>query len=224
MRRFIFALQVVFLGACASSPALVLHQDFATPASLAMFQFSDEAAWCHGLAEAGSDPVPQDGNTSDSRAYLSLHSNSDYKPPHRSPRSLAIVKNLELTDFIVEFEVAQTGRDYAHRDLCFFFGYKDPGHYYYVHLATTPDPRAHNVFLVDGAARKPLCPVPSEGVDWGPSGTWHTVRLTRSAGHIQVYFDGLLTHEVVDTTLPSGRIGFGSFDDTGRLRELSVWR
>jgi hypothetical protein len=52
------------------------------------------------------------------------------------------------------------------------------------------------------------------------------VRVVRcaSSGEIAVYVDGskrpLMT--AVDTTLASGRVGFGSFDNTGRLRGLKV--
>ncbi len=199
---------------------LVLHEDFTTNGSLEGFTFSDENAWCYGM-----DEEPADGEEDSLRTFMVLNKSSQYQPPFRSPLSYALVKDLVLTDFALEFEVAQTGRSYGHRDLCFFFGYVDASHYYYVHLATTPDPNAHNIFLVDGAARRPLCPVPPAGVDWGEPGQWHTVRLTRDGerGHIQVFFDGVMTHEVFDSTLPSGQIGFGSFDDTGRIRQLVVW-
>jgi hypothetical protein len=203
-----------------SGARLLLYEDFTTGGSLARFTFSDEAAWRYGMDEvlvAEKAEMP--------RTYMALHKSSQFKPPHRSPLSYALVKDLTLTDFELQFEVAQTGRNYAHRDLCFFFGFVDEAHYYYVHLATKPDPNAHNVFLVDGAARRPLCAVPEAGIDWGNPGQWHTVRLTRNGpeGHLQVFFDGDMTHETSDATLPAGQIGFGSFDDTGRIRQLLVW-
>lgn len=203
-----------------SGAHLLLHEDFTTGGSLDRFTFSDEEAWRYGM-----DEEPAAGEGEPPRTYMALHKASQFKPPHRSPLSYALVKDLTLTDFELQFEVAQTGRNYAHRDLCFFFGYVDEAHYYYVHLATQPDPNAHNVFLVDGAARRPLCPVPEAGIDWGEPGQWHTISLKRmgSEGHLQVFFDGDMTHEASDATLPAGRIGFGSFDDTGRIRQLLVW-
>ena len=219
------------LSACDSPPVrvkeslssesrLLLHEDFTTGGSMDRFTFSDEEAWCYGL-----DEEPSAGEEYPLRTFMVLHKKSRFEPPHRSPLSYALVKDLTLTDFRLQYEVAQTGRAYAHRDLCFFFGYVDAAHYYYVHLATQPDANAHNIFLVDGAARRPLCPVPAAGIDWGEPGQWHTVRLTREGadGHIQVFFDDILTHETRDATFPTGRIGFGSFDDTGRIRELLVW-
>ena len=55
---------------------------------------------------------------------------------------------------------------------------------------------------------------------------WHHVRVRHCAdtGEIAVYVDGspypLMT--AVDRTFSSGRVGFGSFDNIGRLRDLRV--
>ena len=55
---------------------------------------------------------------------------------------------------------------------------------------------------------------------------WHRVRVRHCAGtgEIAVYMDGskfpLMT--AVDTTFDSGRVGFGSFDNVGRLRNLEA--
>ena len=93
-----------------------------------------------------------------------------------------------------------------------------------LHLATTPDERAHNVFLVDGAARRNLLPARAQGVDWGAG--WHHLRLERRVadGLIRVYFDDLTQPvlEVRDTTFGLGRVGLGSFDDTGRFANLEL--
>jgi hypothetical protein len=55
---------------------------------------------------------------------------------------------------------------------------------------------------------------------------WHQVRLVHCAdsGEIAVYVDGsqfpLMT--AVNRAFDSGRVGFGSFDNIGRLRKLIV--
>ncbi|WNO71054.1 hypothetical protein [Streptomyces sp. AM8-1-1] len=55
---------------------------------------------------------------------------------------------------------------------------------------------------------------------------WHDVRVVHCAdsGEIAVYADGskhpLMT--AVDTTFAAGRVGFGSFDNVGSLRNLKV--
>lgn len=192
-----------------TSYRLRVDEDFASASSLERFRFSDPAVWIHDGTEDGS---------------LALVGSSDYSPPHRSPLNIALLSDPLFGSFVLEAEVQQTGREYGHRDLCLFFGFGGPDRYYYVHLASEPDPHAHNVFLVSGAPREALAPVPPEGVDWG-SEQWHTVRLTRdlSRGTIRVEFDGRTVLEATDRTHGHGRVGFGSFDDTGRLRRLRVW-
>jgi hypothetical protein len=55
---------------------------------------------------------------------------------------------------------------------------------------------------------------------------WHRVRVVHfpDSGEIAVYVDGskhpLMT--ATDTTLGHGRVGFGSFDNIGRVRNLTV--
>src|SRR5262245_18106710 len=46
--------------------------------------------------------------------------NSSYKPPHRSPLNMSLVKDLTVTDFVLEARVHSTGKDGAHRDMCLF--------------------------------------------------------------------------------------------------------
>ncbi len=152
---------------------------------------------------------------------VELVAEADYAPPHRSPRAIALLDGTEYRSFTLDLEMMQTGREYGHRDLCLFFGFESAERFYYVHLATTPDPRAHNVFLVDGAARRNLIPARDRGVDWGQE-KWHHVRLVRDvdAGAVRVYFDDMLVPvlEAEDRTIEWGRLGFGSFDDTGRFK------
>jgi hypothetical protein len=180
-------------------------QDFADARSLTDLTFSDARAWAW------------------SEASLELHGESTYAPPHRSPLAMALIGDALFDDFVLEVEVLQTGREYGHRDLCLFFGFESPARFYYAHLATTPDEHAHNVFLVDGADRRAIAPVAEKGVEW--SDTWHLVRLSRIDGMIRVFFDDMTTPviEASDATLGAGRIGLGSFDDTGRFRNARVW-
>src|SRR5690606_18558335 len=87
----------------------------------------------------------------DGDAKLALVSQSDYSPPVRSPLNIARVAELDVSDFVLDVQAKQTGREYGHRDLCFFFGYQDPSHFYYVHLASVADAHANSIFLVNGA-------------------------------------------------------------------------
>lgn len=191
---------------------LVLEEHFDSPLSLQRFSRTDPDAWKHTVLPAG--------------AALELVRQSRYTPPVRSPVNMALIDGLAFDDFILEGRFLQTGREYGHRDMCVFFGYRDPSHFYYAHVATAADDHAHNVFIVDGAPRRKIASRTTTGVHWGRD-AWHRIRIERRAasGLIRVYFDNLTTPimEATDTTFPRGGIGFGSFDDTGRIDDIQIW-
>jgi hypothetical protein len=206
-------------AACAARPehapagapwALVHAADFAARDRSA-FAFSDPDRW--RWCDRDASPA------------LELLGGSRYVPPFRSPAGIALVADLEVADFDLEVELLQTGRDYAHRDLCVFFGWQSPQRFYYVHLAPAPDANAHNVFRVADAPRTSLAPVAARGVEWGS--TWHHVRVERraAAGTIRVFWDHGTAPilEATCTAFDWGRIGVGSFDDSGCVRSLRLW-
>ncbi|MER7441419.1 PQQ-dependent sugar dehydrogenase [Micromonospora avicenniae] len=119
----------------------------------------------------------------------------------------------------------------TNRDVIIVFGYRSDTEFYYAHLSTDNTILPHNgIFKVDNADR--------ERIDYQWNGRsrgaapaivdadWHSVRVRHlpATGEIAVYVDGskdpLMTAR--DTTFGSGRVGFGSFDNVGRLRDLTV--
>jgi hypothetical protein len=64
------------------------------------------------------------------------------------------------------------------------------------------------------------------GVNWG-LGVWHKVRLERksSDGTIRVWFDDMSKPIMAasDQTFGAGFVGFGSFDDTGKVANIRIW-
>jgi hypothetical protein len=191
---------------------LAYEQHFDSPASLSDFAMSDANAW----------KFAADGFS----LALELFRQSEYQPEVRSPVNLALIADRVFADFVLEVDLVQTGREYGHRDMCLFFGVQDPTHFYYVHLATRADDHAHNVFIVDGAPRTKIARDTTAGVEWGLE-VWHKVRLERRVreGTIRVFFDNLTTPVMVarDTTFGAGWIGFGSFDDTGKIDNIRLW-
>jgi hypothetical protein len=65
----------------------------------------------------------------------------------------------------------------------------------------------------------------TEGTKWNDN--WHKVRLLRDieSGTIEVFFDDkpspIMT--AVDRTFAQGRVGVGSFDDTGQFDDIRLW-
>lgn len=191
---------------------LLYEQDFESPTAIYDFEMTDPAAW---------EIDKEERNT------LELFGKSDYRARVRSPFNIALLKNVVVGDFILEVELAQSGREYGHRDLCLFFGAKDPTNFYYVHMATKADDHANNIFLVNDAPRVKIAEKTTTGTDWGATNSWHKVRIERKIkeGTIKVFFDDMTTPimEATDTHFDFGRIGFGSFDDTGRFDNIKIW-
>jgi len=153
----------------------------------------------------------------DGNAIYQHFKQSKYKGPHRSPINYSLVKDLIVSDFQIDAKLQSTVKEYGHRDLCLFFGYQDPGHFYYVHLGKKTDDHANQIFIVNGADRTKISLKTTPGTDW--TDNWHKVRITRNAtsGRIEVFFDNLDVPVMVaeDRTFPWGRVGIGTFDDTG---------
>lgn len=150
---------------------------------------------------------------------------SDYKPPHRSPLNFSLIKNVSVTDFTFEARLLSTKPDYPHRDLCLFFGYQDPAHFYYVHLGKKMDDHANQIFIVNDAPRVKISTKTTPGTNWDDQ--WHQVKLVRdtTSGRIDVFFDDMQTPvmQAVDKTFTWGQVGIGSFDDIGDWDDVKLY-
>ncbi len=191
--------------------ALMFEADF-EDSSLDQWQATDPSAW-------RIDEEPDGGKV------LALFGKSNYQPEVRSPFNINLIKGIEIGSFILELKLKSTTEDYNHRDLCLFFGYQDPSHFYYVHLGKTADPHANSIFIVDSEPRVSIATTRSDGTDWDEK--WHRVRLVRDLekGTIEVYFDDM--NQPIMTAkndrFAGGRIGVGSFDDTGQFDDIRLW-
>lgn len=145
--------------------------------------------------------------------------------PIRRPAALAISRGKPLDDLELQVEVRSTApTDLAVRDVLLIFGYQSPSRFYYVHLSARTDAVHNGIFLVDHADRRRIDDgkAPARLTDQA----WHRVRLVRqtATGSIQVFFgdETTPTLSAVDRTLLSGRVGVGSFDETGEFRGFHV--
>ncbi|UED85439.1 PQQ-dependent sugar dehydrogenase [Streptomyces profundus] len=117
------------------------------------------------------------------------------------------------------------------RDVVLIYNYHSPTRFSYVHLSQDNTIYPHNgIFVVDDADRLRLDDQ-WNGVDEGAppaidDDAWHDIRVDFCAdtGRTAVYVDNaeepLMT--ATDTTFTSGRLGFGSFDNHGRARDITV--
>lgn len=146
---------------------------------------------------------------------------SAYKPVVRSPRHIALVKDVSVGSFELTFRVRSTKDTGNHRDCCIFFGWQNPTHFYYAHLGAKPDPASGQVMIVKDAPRRPLTEN-KKRTPW--TDDWHHVKVIRDlpTGDIAIYFDDMETPhmQVRDTTFRAGRIGIGSFDDLNEFDDI----
>lgn len=150
---------------------------------------------------------------------------SDYQPPVRSPHSIALLKDVVVGDFELTVKVQNTRPDAGpHRDLCVFWGYQDPAHFYYVHLGARSDPHACQIFIVNDEPRTAITTKTAKGTPW--KNGWHTVKVVRNIedGAMEVYFDDmdkpLMAAE--DKTFTWGQVGLGTFDDHGNFDDFQL--
>ncbi|QDT48145.1 hypothetical protein Pan258_21850 [Symmachiella dynata] len=160
----------------------------------------------------------------DNHVY-SQHKSIKLKTPYRSPYNRAFIKDLYVSDFVLDVQLQSTIKDYGHRDLCMFFGYQDPSHLYYVHLGKKMDPHANNIFIVNDADRKSISTKTTDGTNWDDD--WHHARVVRNveSGTIDIYFDDMETPVMtaVDKNFTWGQVGIGSFDDTGNFDDILLY-
>jgi len=190
---------------------LVFQEDFESGRS--RWQTTDDKAW-----------ELQDGGKGHGQVFALVQRNSDYEPPHRSPRNIALIRELELRDFAILFDVRNTNDTGAHRDCCAFFTHRSPSEFYYVHLGAKPDPASGQIMIVADAPRRPLTDNKNK-IPWGDG--WHRVKVTREAatGAIAVSFDDMQTPvmQTTDKTFDIGRLGIGSFDDMNQFDNVLIY-
>jgi hypothetical protein len=152
--------------------------------------------------------------------FLRLLTPGEIGQPRR-PLQYAIRKNLCVSDFDLRVRLRQ-----AKRSVMIAFGYQDTLHFYYTHLSSdSGDVAVHNgLFKVDGGERFRIAGQGSAPVL--PDHNWHEVRIVRrvATGEMEVYADQdprpRFRH--VDASFRFGRIGLGSFDETGDFDDFRL--
>jgi hypothetical protein len=195
---------------------LVFEADLSRPDALKQFHFPDPAVWRMGSFDG--KPVLE---------QFRDYRQTTYKPPHRSPFTYCLLAAPAVGDFVLEVEGQNTHADAPHRDVVFVWGWQSATKFYYAHVATKADAVAHTMLVVDEAPRVKLpTAAGSQGADWGRD-VWRTVRVTRTFadGKMSVYFEDMAKPVLTatDKRFGVGRVGFGTFDDTCRVRAVRLW-
>ncbi len=146
----------------------------------------------------------------------------------RAPTSWSVWTGADLTSFEFSGRMkCYTDPAVPGRDMCVFFHYQDPTHFYYVHFSGE-SADVHNIIgLVNGADRVKI--------NLEPAGTsaarmrdleWHVFKVVCDArtGEIEAYIDDMEKPALTarDRTLGHGLVGVGAFDDTGCFDRLNL--
>jgi hypothetical protein len=199
----------VLVDRVAADPALktVNFRDNFSSGKLDAWQFPFAEDWV----------VKQDGPLH----YLHMLRNREPLVPRR-PQQFGLVKGVTVGSFTLETRVRREGGS-----MMIAFNYVDSLHFYYTHLSQDPGRKVdvHNgIFLVDGAPRRRIAGIEADPVL--PDTNWHKVRVERdvASGLIKVFVDAEAQprFSVVDKTFKCGRVGLGSFDETGDYADVKL--
>ena len=147
----------------------------------------------------------------------------------RAPTSWSLWAGYDVTSFEFSGRMrCYTDPAVDKRDICVFFHFQDPTHFYYVHFAGSSD-AVHNIIgLVNGADRVKINSEPEgRSVARMTDTAWHEFKVVCDAGsgEIRAYLDEMTTPILTarDRTLGHGLLGIGSFDDTGCFDDLRLY-
>ena len=165
--------------------------------------------------------IEQEGN----HVYSLIKKRSTFNPPVRSPYNRSLIRGITVGSFVLDVRLQSTIPEYGHRDLCLFFGYQDDAHLPYVHLGKEADDHANQIFIVNDKPRLKISITSTPGTNWDDN--WHHARVVRDvkSGTIEVFFDDMEkpVMTAVDKTFIWGRVGIGSFDDTGNFDHVLLY-
>jgi len=147
----------------------------------------------------------------------------------RAPTSWSLAAGHEVSSFVFTGRM-KCAADPANnkRDLCVFFHFQDPTHFYYVHFSSSSDD-VHNIIgLVNGADRVKINLEPAgKSIFRLIDQKWHEFKVSYDAasGRIEAFLDDMAAPilTAVDKTFAHGLVGIGSFDDTGFFDDLRLW-
>jgi hypothetical protein len=162
-------------------------------------------------------------DSEDSVPVLRLATHRGPLPGPRRPIQFALAEVPNYRHLTLETDVMPLGSS-----LLIAFAYRDEAHFDYAHLSTDrseAQPVHNGVFHVYGGERVRI------SAEKGPAsfaarGRWYHVKLTHDSdtGAVAVTVDGTAVPalDAVDRSLGAGKVGIGSFDETGAFRNVKI--
>src|SRR5206468_3289434 len=153
-----------------------------------------------------------------------LHMKIGHEPPSSGPRrpfQFAIADTQPFSKVTVEADVRP-----LKRSVMIVYDYEDPGHFNYAHISSDIKAPVHNgIFHVYGGERVRISP--RRGPASFPEiNRWYHVKLVAdgSNGTVEVTVDGkpVPALHAVDLSLTAGKVGIGSFNETGDFKNVKI--
>lgn len=148
------------------------------------------------------------------------------EPPAAGPRrpmQFAIAETPSFTEATVEADVKPLGRS-----IMIVFAYQDAAHFDYAHLSidtAAKQPHHNGIFHVYGGERVRISSSAGRPA-FRENDHWYRVVLhyNGATGTVDVQVDGeyVPALHAVDLSLASGRVGLGSFDETGEFKNVKI--
>jgi hypothetical protein len=141
-------------------------------------------------------------------------------PGPRRPVQFAIAQTPDFGDLNIEADVRP-----LQRSLILVFSYRDAAHFDYAHLSIdtgTSQPYHNGIFHVYGGERVRISALEGPAA-FLRSGQWYHVKLVHHAkGAVNLTVDGhaIPALSAVDLSLPTGKVGLGSFDETADFKNV----
>ncbi|MFT3740682.1 MAG: hypothetical protein QM786_18175 [Breznakibacter sp.] len=189
----------------------IIFSDSFSEKSLGLYQFSDSSQWVVTKnGKSGKDMKCMGGGADLSKTFI--------------PSEMALIKGLEVGDFVMEFDFVQRGKDFNLRDVCVIYGYADANTFYFAQAASEETKYTHNTFSVENGKPRKIGTSRNQGVLWDYE-KWQSVVLVRQTAtrSVQLYVDGQLVVETAADEGRSGLIGIGTFGSEFKVDNLKVW-
>jgi hypothetical protein len=140
----------------------------------------------------------------------------------RRPTKIALLNSKPYRKVTVEADVKRNGRS-----VIIVYGWQDPSHYNYAHISSDAAAKqnVHNgMFHIFGGERARISPL--DGPPSLNTEDWTPVKLAfdGETGRCYVEVNGKRNPslEAVDLSLRWGRVGLGSFNETGDFRNVKI--
>jgi len=191
--------------------------------SLASSSFAGDTITVFG--KAWTVPSMQDWKVAEDHGepMLQLLVGREPAPGPRRPSQFALPVMPPSTKVTLDADVRP-----AKRSLMIVFAYKDPAHFDYVHFSIDTgekQPMHNGVFHVYGGERVRISNIAGPAA-FASTGRWYHVKVQwdGTTGNVQGFVDGrpVPALHAVDLSLSEGRVGIGSFDETGDFKNVQM--